>query len=149
MCFSPMDKYNLSRFCSAQEHSYSIALSEITDGRKQSHWMWYVFPQLKGLGRSPISEYYGITGKGEAKAYLAHPLLGHRLVEISSRLMALESDDALSIFGRPDNGKLKSCMTLFLCADPYTFVFEDVLRRFFGGMYCERTLSFLEKRKDE
>lgn len=107
------DNYNLQRFKKAQERDYEIALREIKNGRKQSHWMWYVFPQLKGLGQSYNSNFYGIKDLSEASAYLADPLLGKRLVEISKALLNLYSNDALEIMGSPDHFKLKSCMSFF------------------------------------
>ncbi|MCO5249779.1 MAG: DUF1810 domain-containing protein [Chitinophagales bacterium] len=101
-----MTHINLSRFITAQERDYFIALEEIKRGRKQSHWMWYIFPQIKGLGHSSISQYYGIIDLEEAQEYLNHPVLGQRLVEICQELLKLDTRDAYEIFGWPDNKKL-------------------------------------------
>ena len=141
--------YDLSRFKKAQEHSYETALSEIRAGEKQSHWMWYIFPQLEGLGFSEISQYYGIKGMEEARAYLADDLLRARLVEISQALLSLKSNDATQVMGYPDDLKLKSSMTLFLLAakdsgERYANeveVFKEVLDKFFGGKMDERTVE--------
>ncbi|MDO9490939.1 DUF1810 domain-containing protein [Acetobacterium sp.] len=134
----------VERFVKAQEESYRQALIEIKNGRKHSHWMWYVFPQLKGLGRSEMARYYGIANRHEAKAYLAHPLLGSRLLEISGELLNLESRDATAVFGRPDDVKLKSSMTLFYLVDGNP-TFKAVLDKFFGGQLDEVTADQLDK----
>ena len=136
--------FNLNRFREAQAHSYDQALSEIRRGRKTGHWMWYVFPQLRGLGRSGTADYYGIGGLEEAKAYLADPVLGPRLTEISEALMRLEDKDAGRIFGYPDELKLRSCMTLFEAASPLKEnVFSRVLDAYYDGDRDERTLELL------
>ena len=109
---------NLKRFTEAQYRDYEQALKEIKNGRKESHWMWYIFPQLKGLGRSYTSDFYGIVDLDEAKAFLQDPYLGKHLQEISEALLNLDNDNATQIMGRPDDMKLKSSMTLFACADP-------------------------------
>ena len=121
---------NLQRFIDAQETSYEAALSEIKNGRKKSHWMWYIFPQIQGLGFSETSKFYAIKDINEAEEFLKHPLLGHRLVRLCNELLKLESDDANRIFGSPDDLKLKSSMTLFssLNINP---VFQMVLEKFF------------------
>jgi len=134
----------VERFVKAQEESYRQALTEIKNGRKRSHWMWYVFPQLKGLGRSETARYYGIANRQEAKAYLAHPLLGSRLLEISGELLKLESRDANAVFGKPDDVKLKSSMTLFYLVDENP-TFKAVLDKFFGGQLDEVTADQLDK----
>ncbi|MBR4164315.1 MAG: DUF1810 domain-containing protein [Solobacterium sp.] len=136
---------DLSRFHKAQETDYKIALREIQNGRKRSHWMWYIFPQLKGLGHSGMAEYYGISGIEEAKAYLKDPVLGARLLEISKALLKIECDDPRIVMGYPDNLKLKSCMTLFAEADPETDIFQSVLNKFFNGEKDTLTLSLLER----
>ena len=105
--------YDLERFYKAQEHDYETALSEIKNGRKESHWMWYIFPQVEGLGRSAMAGYYAIKGREEARAYIEDPILGKHLVEISEALLKIKSDHAEEVMGWPDNLKLKSCMTLF------------------------------------
>src|SRR5438270_10060514 len=103
----------LKRFIDAQERDYEIALAEIKNGRKRSHWMWYIFPQVKGLGFSSTSQHYGIANLKEAEAYLRHPVLGPRLIAISNELLNLENKNATDIFGNPDDMKLRSAMTLF------------------------------------
>lgn len=137
------DKFNLQRFKKAQERDYEIALREIQNGRKQSHWMWYIFPQLKGLGQSHFSSFYGIKDLSEATAYLADPLLGERLVEISKALYSLESNDALEIMGTPDHFKLQSSMTLFSLVPNSDPIFSQVLDKFFQGRMSRRTLKLL------
>ncbi|HIZ79312.1 MAG TPA: DUF1810 domain-containing protein [Candidatus Lachnoclostridium stercorigallinarum] len=137
-------EYDLSRFLKAQEESYGRALREIRRGRKTGHWMWYIFPQLRGLGMSRTSWYYGISGLEEAKAFLSHPVLGNHLLEISGVLLELPSDDAGEVFGFPDDRKLRSSMTLFACADPDQPMFPAVLGKFFGGSPDERTLELLK-----
>lgn len=137
------DNYNLQRFKKAQEGDFEIALREIQNGRKQSHWMWYIFPQLKGLGQSHFSSFYGIKDLSEATAYLADPLLGERLVEISKALYKLESNDALEIMGSPDHFKLKSSMTLFSLVSNSDPIFKQVLDKFFQGRMCRRTMKLL------
>ncbi len=134
----------VERFIKAQEESYGQALEEIKNGHKRSHWMWYVFPQLKGLGRSETARYYGIANRTEAEAYLAHPLLGSRLLEISGELLKLESCDAREVFGRPDDVKLKSSMTLFYLVDGNP-IFKAVLDKFFAGELDEVTADQLDK----
>lgn len=134
----------VERFVKAQEESYRCALQEIKSGRKRSHWMWYIFPQLKGLGRSETARYYGIENRQEAKAYLAHPVLGSRLLEISGELLKLESSDANEVFGRPDDVKLKSSMSLFYLVDGNP-TFKAVLDKYFGGEIDEVTADQLSK----
>lgn len=136
-------KYNLNRFLEAQSDAYETAYSEICAGRKRSHWMWYMFPQLKGLGRSATSEYYGIDGISEAKEYLAHPVLRNRLMEITQALIRLDTNDAHGIFGTPDDKKLRSCMTLFDIVSPND-IFNDVLTKFSDGDKDCKTLKQLE-----
>jgi uncharacterized protein (DUF1810 family) len=107
------DPYNLARFVTAQQSVYARVLAELAAGRKQSHWMWFVFPQLQGLGSSPIAQHYAIGSLGEARAYLAHPLLGARLRECTATVNRLEGTTARALFGYPDDLKFRSCMTLF------------------------------------
>ena len=121
---------NLDRFIEAQETDYEIALSEINEGRKKSHWMWYIFPQMKGLGHSATSKYYAIYDNSEAEAYLRHPVLGNRLIEISNVLLKLPGNDANRIFGSPDDLKLRSCMTLFASLPNTDPVFALALNKF-------------------
>ena len=134
---------NLERFKKAQAFDYETALREVRNGMKISHWMWYIFPQLKGLGRSSTAEYYGIDGRAEAEAYLADPVLGPRLIEISEALMGLENKNADRIFGFPDNLKLRSCMTLFAEVSGEDSVFQSVLEAYFHGEKDPLTLNLL------
>lgn len=133
----------LNRFLSAQEKSYTRALQEIRSGKKRSHWMWYIFPQIQGLGYSPTAQYYAISGMDEAKEYISHPVLGEHLREISSALLELESSDAEEVMGWPDNLKLRSSMTLFSIADPGCEVFQKVLNKYFGGEKDAKTIAIL------
>ena len=138
-------KYNLERFIDAQEASYEIALSEIKSGIKKSHWMWYIFPQVQGLGFSETSKFYAIKDIGEARAFLEHPVLGERLIRICNELLHLKSGNAHNIFGSPDDLKLQSSMTLFssLNINP---VFQKVLEKFFSGIRDEKTLKIIESK---
>ena len=140
MCYQ--NDYTLNRFLTAQERSYDAALAEIKAGRKRTHWMWYIFPQIAGLGMSSTAQYYSIQDRLEAKEYMEHPVLGARLLEISRALLTLENSDATAVMGYPDDLKLRSCMTLFaqVSDDP---VFEAVLDKFFGGRPDSRTLALL------
>jgi uncharacterized protein (DUF1810 family) len=138
------DNSSLKRFLDAQEHDYPIALAEIKAGRKRSHWMWYIFPQIQGLGFSEMSRYYGIKDVAEAQQYLADPVLGSRLIEISRQLIQLESDDATIIFGSPDDLKLRSSMTLFSSLATTDPVFDVVLRKFFHGAKDPKTLTIMQ-----
>jgi uncharacterized protein (DUF1810 family) len=131
---------NLERFLSAQERSYETALAEIKSGRKQSHWMWYIFPQIQGLGFSETSKFYAIKDLEEAKEFLAHPVLGQRLISICNDLLKLHDNNANKIFGTPDDLKLKSSMTLFSSLDANP-VFDLVLEKFFNGAKDARTLA--------
>ena len=136
---------DLSRFTAAQQSSYQTALGEIRRGRNISHWMWYIFPQVAGLGMSPTSQYYAISGLKEAEAYLDDPVLGPRLVEISNALMNLDTSDADDVFGWPDNMKLRSSMTLFSLVPSADPVFGKVLDKYFGGEPDDMTLRILGK----
>ena len=142
------DPHNLKRFHDAQERDYSIALEEIKKGEKRSHWMWYIFPQLKGLGRSYNAEFYGINDLSEAIAYLLNDTLSERLEEISHALLDLKGNDALLIMGNPDHHKLKSSMTLFSSVPGSNPVFEKVLIKFFQGRKSRKTLEILNKEKN-
>ena len=135
--------WNLERFKRAQCDSYEQALREIRSGRKRSHWMWYIFPQLRGLGFSSTAEYYGISTLDEAEAYLEDPVLGPRLAEISQVLLELDDKNADRIFGYPDNLKLRSCMTLFAAAAGRASVFQKVLDAYFNGVGDPRTTEML------
>ena len=136
---------DLSRFLKAQEYDYEQALKEIRAGRKRSHWMWYIFPQIQGLGFSSTAQYYAIRDLQEAKDYLAHPVLGARLKEISSALLDLEGLSASEIFGYPDDLKLRSCMTLFRMADLNEPVFLEVLEKYYDGEPDFRTVDLAAK----
>ena len=133
---------DLSRFLNAQARDYEQALSEIRAGRKRSHWIWYIFPQLDGLGYSGTARYYAIKDRAEAEAYMGDPVLSGRLIEISKALLELESDDPTEVMGYPDDLKLRSSMTLFsmVSDDP---VFKKVLDKFFGGEECSYTREYL------
>lgn len=136
---------SVERFIEAQKNSYDTALREIQTGRKRSHWIWYIFPQIQGLGFSATARYYAIKDREEAEAYMAHPVLRQRLLEISEALLGLESDDARDVMGYPDDLKLKSSMTLFaeISEEP---VFSSVLNKFFQGEVDERTIQILEQK---
>ena len=136
----------LDRFIKAQENNYLVALNEIKNGRKQSHWMWYIFPQIKGLGMSETSRYYGIDGEEEAKAYLDNEILGSRLREITSELLKLNIDNPVDIFGTIDAIKLKSSMTLFDYVSDDK-IFSQVLNKYYNGEIDEKTILLCEKRK--
>lgn len=136
----------LDRFIKAQENTYSVALNEIKNGRKQSHWMWYIFPQIKGLGMSETSRYYGIDGEEEAKAYLDNEILGSRLREITSELLKLNIDNPVDIFGTIDTMKLKSSMTLFDYVSEDK-IFSQVLNKYYNGEIDEKTILLCKKRK--
>ncbi|RYU75827.1 DUF1810 domain-containing protein [Hymenobacter persicinus] len=140
----PADNH-LNRFLDAQQSSYAAALAETWAGRKRSHWMWFVFPQIQGLGLSETSRFYAIHDLAEAESYLRHPVLGARLVEISQALLALEPADAGRIFGSPDDMKLRSSMTLFAALPSPNPVFQAVLDKFFGGAADEKTRRLLAR----
>ena len=135
---------NLQRFLSAQEYDYPIALREIQNGCKQSHWIWYIFPQIKGLGRSYQSEYYGIANRQEAEAYLVEPTLNARLREITLALLEHRDKTAIQILGHTDALKVKSSLTLFDAIAPND-IYAEVLNTFFAGERCKRTLEFINR----
>ena len=134
---------DLKRFLDAQENYYGHALAEIKNGRKQSHWMWYIFPQISGLGFSETSRFYAIKDRAEAELYLSHPVLGARLIEISEVLLEIEGKTANQIFGSPDDLKLKSCMTLFGSLENAHPVFQRILDKYFNGTKDQRTLDLI------
>ena len=144
VCYNKPMNYDLQRFHKAQKFDYPVALDEIKNGRKESHWMWYIFPQLKELGYSSTAKYYGLT-KDEAKAYINDEILKSRLIEISQALLELTSNNATEILGYPDDLKLKSCMTLFSEIAPEVEVFDQVLQKFFSGKKDDKTLKLLGK----
>ena len=138
-----MDPFNLDRFLYAQHGVYEDVLAEIRSGRKRSHWMWFIFPQLDGLAFSTTSKFYAIKSLQEAQAYLAHPELGPRLLECTDAVLSQIGKSASQVFGHPDDLKLKSCMTLFACASEQGSVFEKVLAVFYLGQRDEKTLQLL------
>ena len=133
----------LDKFVTAQARDYDTALQEIRSGRKRSHWMWYIFPQLQGLGFSSTAQYYGIRDLEQAKDYMAHPVLGPRLVEISEALLTLGTSNPTAVMGYPDDLKLCSCMTLFEVAVPGEKVFGQVIDKFYAGHRDRLTLEIL------
>ena len=135
------DPYDLDRFVRAQEGTYTQALAEVRRGRKASHWMWFVFPQVAGLGSSPTAQRYALSGLDEARAYLAHPVLGERLREIAGAAAALEGRTAREVFGSPDDLKLASSLTLFEAAASGEPVFARALDALCGGGRDPRTLA--------
>jgi len=140
------DSYDLARFLSAQERVYESVRAELLAGRKQSHWMWFVFPQLKGLGSSSTARFYGIASLKEARAYLAHPLLGERLRECTQLVNAVEGRTLASIFDYPDDLKFRSCMTLFAHAAEDAAAsrpFREALAKYFAGEQDLRTRELL------
>ena len=138
-----MDLHSLDRFLNAQEHTYETALKEIQNGKKRTHWMWYIFPQLRGLGKSDMAYIYGIAGMEEARAYLEHPILSARLIEITEALLEHKDKDAYEIFGDIDEMKLHSSMTLFAIANEGESIFQEVLDRFFAGEMDEYTQNLI------
>jgi uncharacterized protein (DUF1810 family) len=137
------DSHHLARFVSAQAEDYTTALAEISAGQKHSHWMWYIFPQFAGLGLSPISQQYAIRSLAEARAYLAHPLLGPRLIRCCVAALATEGRSATDIFGSPDDLKLRSSATLFAAVSRPNSVFHQLLDKYFNGNPDPRTLNLI------
>jgi uncharacterized protein (DUF1810 family) len=135
--------HGLERFVEAQAPVYHTVIAELSMGHKETHWMWFIFPQLKELGKSAMAKRYGIESADEAKAYLGHPLLGSRLVECTKLLLAQRNANAFEIFGSPDELKLRSCMTLFAVAAPEQLVFKQALDVFFRGKADEVTVKLL------
>ncbi|MBK9352808.1 MAG: DUF1810 domain-containing protein [Bacteroidetes bacterium] len=136
--------YNLDRFIEAQEEDYALAYREVKQGKKMNHWMWYIFPQLAGLGNSSTTKYFAITNAEEAKLYLEHPILGKRLVEICELLLKTPHNSAYSIFGTPDDLKLLSSMTMFEALDSnYKEIFKKVIDKYYNGNRDNRTLQLL------
>jgi len=138
------DPYNLNRFVDAQADDYERALAEIRGGEKQSHWMWYIFPQFDGLGFSSMSRRYSIKSIDEASAYLAHPVLGPRLTECAQAVLGVERRTAFEIFSSPDDMKLKSCATLFASVSPEGSVFHRLLEKYYRSDRDSKTLRLLE-----
>ena len=137
------DPFDLDRFLDAQGKIYPIALQEIRGGRKQSHWMWFIFPQIDGLGSSSTARHYAIRSREEAEAYLRHPLLGGRLLECAESALRISGLSAREVFGSPDDVKLRSSATLFAAVASEGSVFERLLERYFGGQPDQRTLDLL------
>ncbi len=134
----------MNRFIEAQKRDYKVALQEVKNGKKETHWIWYIFPQMRGLGYSCYANLYGIKNKEEAEEYLNHEVLGKRLREVTNALLEHEGKSAEDIFGYPDTMKVKSSMTLFdtICTDD---IFAQVLHKFYDGKKCKLTLEMLEK----
>jgi uncharacterized protein (DUF1810 family) len=139
------DAFDLSRFTSAQENVYDSALAELKNGRKRTHWMWYIFPQIDGLGYSATSKHYAIKSLEEARQYLSHPVLGTRLLECAEAVFAVEGRSVSEILGYPDDLKLKSSMTLFAYVAAPCSVFSRVLDKYFNGEQDALTLQLLDK----
>lgn len=137
------DPYNLQRFVDAQRDCYERVCQELSEGYKQSHWMWFIFPQLKGLGHSPMANLYGISSLQEADAYLKHPVLGPRLRHCTDLVLRTEGRSVEDIFGDPDDLKFRSCMTLFANTIGDTAIFKDALHKFFAGNPDPLTLARL------
>jgi len=137
-------KTGLERFVEAQDRVYDTVCDELALGAKTSHWMWFIFPQLKELGRSPIAKFFGIDSREEARAYWEHPVLGKRLLECTKLVLALRNKTANEILGSPDDLKFRSCMTLFSQVVPEEGAFNQALGRYFGGMPDKGTLKLLE-----
>ena len=138
-----MDINSLDRFTTAQEKMYQVALKELKAGKKRSHWMWYIFPQIRGLGMSSMAHTYGISGLDEAKAYLEHPVLSRRIYELCGVLLEHKDKSAHEIFGDIDEMKLKSSMTLFALTNEEYTIFDEVLDCFFEGAMDEATVKLI------
>lgn len=140
------DPFDLNRFTDAQEPVYDSILGELQNGQKRTHWMWFVFPQIDGLGHSPTAQFYAIKSIEEARAYLKHPVLGPRLKECAEAILLVEGRSASAVFGYPDDLKLRSSMTLFafIAEDPANSVFTRVLNRYYGGEQDHATLQIIE-----
>jgi uncharacterized protein (DUF1810 family) len=137
------DPYNLKRFLDAQDEVFGQVCTELREGRKRTHWMWFIFPQLKGLGHSTTAEFYALSSLEEAEAYLSHPVLGARLRQCAELVNQIEGRTVDQIFGSPDNLKFRSCMTLFAQLESNNQVFKDALEKHFGGEADTRTLELL------
>ena len=139
------NKNNLERFIEPSNLQYENALKEIQNGKKESHWIWYIFPQLRGLGFSQNSKFYGINDIDEAKQYLNHEILGPRLIKITETLLNLNKNDPIEIFGNIDSLKVKSCMTLFYYASK-NVLFKNVINKYYKGEFCNNTIRKLKKK---
>jgi uncharacterized protein (DUF1810 family) len=140
---SDRDPYHLERFVLAQDRVYEQVLAELRGGMKTSHWMWFIFPQIRGLGRSPVSIEYAIFGREEAQGYLQHPILGARLKECTRLVLNVERRSVEEIFGSPDDMKFRSCMTLFAQVSPDDDIFQRALKKYFDGVPDPLTLNRL------
>lgn len=140
---------NLDRFIIAQKEDYDKALKEIQNGKKLTHWSWYIFPQLKGLGSSSMAEYYGIEDLTEAMLYLNNEYLKNNLIQISQALLNLNTNNPTEVLGYPDDLKVKSCMTLFYCANPQITIFEEVIKKFYNGEFDDTTILLLNGANDK
>ena len=145
MAAENVDPHNLNRFVEAQEPIYNQALAELKSGRKRSHWMWFIFPQIDGLGLSTTAKQYSIKNLREAEAYLKHPVLGKRLLECCEAILSVQKKSAFEILGSPDDLKLCSCVTLFGCVSEAGSLFERVLEKYYLGKQDENTLRLIRK----
>ena len=143
-----MDKYNLNRFIEAQVDSYESAMGELSRGRKSGHWIWYIFPQIDGLGSSDITKLYSIKSIEEAQAYLEHPVLGERLIESCEILLRLEDVSISDVMGFPDDLKLKSSMTLFTEVSPPSSIFSEVLNKYYEDDLDQTSLEIIKRMKE-
>lgn len=137
--------WNLERFVLAQQRNYADELREMQNGKKESHWIWYVFPQIRGLGSSHMSQKYALSGLEEARAYLAHPVLEPQLLECCQAALEIPTNDPREVFGFPDDVKFCSCLTLFALAEPSRPIFEELLDKFYDGKKDPRTIRILEQ----
>jgi uncharacterized protein (DUF1810 family) len=137
------DPFDLARFVNAQKDDHARALAEVRAGEKRTHWMWYIFPQLDGLGSSPTARHYALKSSAEARAYLTHPILGPRLLECAEAVLSVEGRSAFDIFGHPDDWKLKSCATLFAAVSNPDSAFHRILEKYFQGQRDDKTLRLL------
>lgn len=138
------DPFDLQRFVEAQEPVYAQVCAELSEGRKRGHWMWFVFPQIRGLGHSPTAQHFAIRSRAEAEAYLRHPVLGTRLRECTALVNAVQGREVSEIFGYPDDLKFRSSMTLFVEVAPEDAVFRQALDKYFEGEPDERTVELME-----
>ena len=141
------DPHNLQRFVDAQKGVYESACAELSAARKRGHWMWFIFPQLKELGRSATAQFYGISGREEAQAYLDHPILGQRLRHCTQLLLALQGHSIHDILGSPDDLKFRSCMTLFAHITEDNQAFVDAITEYYAGKFDDRTLELLNRKQ--
>jgi uncharacterized protein (DUF1810 family) len=141
----PMAETNLNRFLTAQQPVYDKVIEELKNGKKITHWMWFIFPQIQGLGKSDNAKYFSISNISEANAYLLHPILGKRLIECTTLVLQIQNKTAVEIFGDTDATKLKSCMTLFNAATPRLELFRKILDKYFDGLSDVKTQELLSE----